>query len=252
MHSSSQFFTLCLTSVLLTTLAFAGASPPAAAVPAPTPPLVALPPSPVDTGLLSGAGYQLILDFEVGGGEPYYTRYLSHPTWPGAASGVTVGVGYDLGYNSKGVILHDWQALPSAQLTRLSAVAGLTGAARAKPAASQLRDILVQWKLAEGVFNDVTVTRFYQLTSRTFPGLESLAPNAQAALVSIVFNRGSSMAGDSRREMRAIRDLVPKMAYMEIAGQIRSMVRIWKGTDIEKGLTRRRLVEAALVESAVK
>lgn len=233
---------------------FAGTRPPApTATPTPAPtPLVGLPPSPVETGLLSGAGYQLILDFEVGGGESYYSRYLARPTWPGASSGVTVGVGYDLGYNSKAVILRDWSALPSGPLNRLAATAGVTGAARAKPLIPGLRDILIQWKLAEGVFNDVTITRFYQLTSRTFPGLEALHPNAQAALVSLVFNRGSSMAGDSRREMREIRDLVPKRDYPGIAAAIRSMTRIWKGTSVEKGLTRRRLAEAALVESAAR
>ena len=33
--------------------------------------------------------------------------------------------------------------------------------------------------------------------------------DAQGALVSLVFNRGTSMEGDRRAEMRAIRDAVP-------------------------------------------
>jgi hypothetical protein len=39
-------------------------------------------------------------------------------------------------------------------------------------------------------------------------GFENLRPNAQAALVSLVFNRGSSMTGANRLEMRNLRPLV--------------------------------------------
>ncbi|MEG4208465.1 hypothetical protein [Microcoleus sp. S13_B4] len=35
-------------------------------------------------------------------------------------------------------------------------------------------------------------------------------------LVSLVFNRGTSMEGNLRREMRAIRDLVPKKMLSEL------------------------------------
>jgi hypothetical protein len=70
------------------------------------------------------------------------------------------------------------------------------------------RDVLVRWELASEVFNEVTVARFFALTKRTFPGVERLHPNAQAALVSLVFNRGNSLIGERRSEMRAIRAIV--------------------------------------------
>lgn len=203
-------------------------------------PTIALPPAPV----LSDAGYQLILDFEVGGGQRYYDRYLIRPTWPGAASGVTVAIGYDLGYNSKAVILSDWSALAERQ--RLANVAGVTGT-KARSRVAEVRDILIAWELASKVFNDVTVSKFYSQALRAFPEMDRLHPNAQAALVSLVFNRGPGMSGPNRKEMRNIRDIVPKRDYDGIAYELRMMIRIWRGMDVEAGLTRRRLAEAKLV-----
>jgi len=207
-----------------------------------TPPLVDLPPAP----LLSPAGYRLILDFEVGGGQPYYDRYLSRPGWPGASSGVTVGGGYDCGYHAPAVIRHDWRALPEAP--RLAATSGVTGAA-AKARVAEVRDILVAWELAEAVFNEVTLTRFYQLAQRTFPGFDALHSNARAALVSLVFNRGSSMTGERRREMREIRDCVARKDYPGMAAANRASIRVWRGTGVERGMARRREAEARLMET---
>ncbi len=38
----------------------------------------------------------------------YYRKYLSHPIWPGGDSGITIGIGYDLGQNSEKLIRKDW------------------------------------------------------------------------------------------------------------------------------------------------
>ena len=78
-------------------------------------------------------------------------------------------------------------------------------------------------------------------------GEGSAMPNCQGALVSLVFNRGASMKGDRRIEMRAIRNLAPQKDYAGIAQQFRKMKRLWIGTDIEKGMSRRRDAEADLV-----
>ena len=245
-------YRISLFAVWLAALALTGcerSSEPNAAVAPSSPaarPLVALPSPP----LLSPEGYQLLLDYEVGGGERYYTLKLARPTWPGYESGVTIGVGYDLGYNSAGVIRTDWHEVNRPWLGRLAAVSGIKGRP-AKPEAAELRDILIAWRLAEGVFQRVTLTRFHQLAARTFPGFTDLHPNAQAALVSLVFNRGSSMTGPRRAEMRSIRDRVPRQDYAGIAADIRAMIPIWAGTSIEKGMRRRREAEARLVELAI-
>ncbi len=57
------------------------------------------------------------------------------------------------------------------------------------------------------------------------------------------------MKGDSRKEMRAIRDLVPKGDLKGIAAELRAMERLWKGKD-QRGLLKRREAEAELVENA--
>jgi GH24 family phage-related lysozyme (muramidase) len=59
------------------------------------------------------------------------------------------------------------------------------------------------------------------------------------------------MNGDSRREMRAVRDAVANGDLQEIANQLRSMKRIWEGKGLD-GLLRRRDAEADLVESAIE
>lgn len=202
--------------------------------------LVALPAPPP----LSPAGRALIYEFEVGGVGRLPNG--GRPEWPGFASGVTVGVGYDCGYNSRAVILADWRKLIGAE--RLAATAGITGQA-AKPRALQVRDIVIKWGLASEVFDATTLTKFWQLTRRTFPGFDDLRPNAQAALLSLVFNRGASLAGPRRAEMRALTTLSPRADYPGMARQLRAMKKIWAGTDIERGMTRRRDAEAALMET---
>lgn len=215
--------------------------PTAPLVAPPTAPLVALPAAPP----LTQAGRDLIYEFETGGRSGYNPR----PEWPRGASGVTVGIGYDCGYNSRQVIIADWAALPNRQEERLAATAGVTGRA-AQSRLAEVRDIVVTWDLAGQVFDRVTVSKFWQLCERTYPGFDALHPNAQAAILSLTFNRGSSLVGERRKEMLAIKQLVPKQDYRRMAGQIRAMERVWRGTEIEHGMTRRREAEARLLETA--
>lgn len=201
--------------------------------------------SPPPPPAVSPKGLSLILSFEVGDDTgAYYKRFLIHPEWPGAASGITIGIGYDLGYNSAAVIREDWRHHNDVQ--RLAAVAEITGT-RAKARLPSVRDISTPYPLAQDVFRDVTLARFWALCQRTWPGFNNLRPNAQSALLSLTFNRGSSMVGGNRREMRNIRDLTSKKDYEGMADQIRSMERIWRGTDVGAGLIRRREAEANLM-----
>ena len=202
--------------------------------------LVSLPPTPT----LTDIGHNLIVEFEVGGRSGYDPR----PEWPRGASGVTVGVGYDCGYNSRTNILSDWRDLGSLPATRLSNTSGITGN-RARDTLATVRDILVRWDTAIGVFDEVDVARTFALCQRTFDGFDDLRPNAQASLVSLIFNRGNGMSGPNRSEMRSIRNVTPKRDYEEIALQLRKMKRIWRGTAIERGMSRRREAEAVLMET---
>ena len=202
------------------------------------------------SSLLSYKAIQLILEFEIGGGQQYYEKFLQRPTWPEGQSGITIGIGYDLGYNTVEVFNQDWQKLGDVEQKRLSDCCGLKEDA-AKERLASVKDIIVPWELAWEVFNVVTVPKFYNFTKEAFPGFENLAADVQGGLVSLVFNRGTSMQGNRRVEMRVVRDLVTKKNVLLIAEQIRKMKRIWLGTSIENGMTRRREAEADLIEESV-
>ena len=207
--------------------------------------------------MLSKKSLDLILEFEVGGGENYYNKFLKSPTWPEGQSGVTIGVGYDLGYVNKAEFSEDWKDLPKEIFDRLYKVVGIKGY-NAKNLIRGLKDITIPWDLALKVFNNKTVTKFWNLTKETFPNFDNLPEDAKGGLVSLVFNRGAALEGDRRREMKLIRDGMKLVSSYDqkaltfIANQIRSMKRIWAGGSIEKGMSRRRDAEAKLIEDSLK
>ena len=207
--------------------------------------------------MLSKKSLDLILEFEVGGGENYYNKFLKSPAWPGEQSGVTIGVGYDLGYVNKTEFTNDWKELSKKDFDRLYKVVGVKGIA-AKDLTRGLKDISIPWDLALKVFNNKTVTKFYNLTRQTFPNFDNLPEDAKGGLVSLVFNRGAALEGDRRREMKLIRDGMKLVSNYDqkaltfIANQIRNMKRIWIGGSIEKGMSRRRDAEAKLIEESLK
>ena len=206
--------------------------------------------------MLSKKSLDLILEFEVGGGENYYNKFLKNPAWPEGQSGVTIGVGYDLGYVNKAEFSEDWKDLPKEIFDRLYKVVGIKGY-NAKNLIRGLKDITIPWELALKVFNNKTVTKFYNLTRQTFPNFDNLPEDAKGGLVSLVFNRGAALEGDRRREMKLIRDgmklvsVYDQKALSFIANQIRNMKRIWIGGSIEKGMSRRRDAEAKLIEESL-
>lgn len=206
--------------------------------------------------MLSKKSLNLILEFEVGGGENYYNKFLKNPAWPEGQSGVTIGVGYDLGYVNKTEFSEDWKDLPKDIFDRLYKVVGIKGY-NAKNLIRGLRDIVIPWELSLQVFNNKTVNKFWSLTKDTFPNFDKMPEDAKGGLVSLVFNRGNALEGDRRREMKLIRDgmritnTFDQKALTFIANQIRNMKRIWAGGSIEKGMNRRRDAEAKLIEESL-
>src|ERR1041384_651346 len=170
--------------------------------------------------------------------------------WPGGSSGITIGVGYDLGFVTEEQFEEDWSPfLSSDEIDRLKDVIGLSGD-KASRRASEFSDVKIKRADAEQVFKERTLPLYSQRTEKAFPGLDQLPAAVQGALVSLVFNRGPGMNGDSRSEMRAVRDAVADGDLQEIADQIRSMKRLWEGKNLG-GLLKRRDAEADLVESAI-
>lgn len=197
---------------------------------------------------LSDKALKLILDYEVGGGESYYNKELKHPCYPGGASGVTIGVGYDLGYNTSEQFTSDWkELLSSSDFGRLAKCLGSKGAI-ARDLVSSVRDIVVPWAGALTIFKQNTIPRFMKETLKAFPGADQLQPDAFGALVSLVFNRGAAVTGSNRTEMMNIRNLIGSKDYLAIGNQILDMKHIWVGKGLD-GLLKRRDEESALVKS---
>ena len=189
----------------------------------------------------SQKAFDLILSFE-GMGQP--------KQWPGGESGVTIGFGYDLGFVTAAKFQEDWgDQLPADVMTKLKTAIGLKGIP-AKNKAAQLKDVKIDRAPSLVVFTERTVPQYEAQTRAAFPGFDALPNYAQGALVSLVFNRGASMKGDRRTEMRAIRDAVKIGDLQEIADQLRKMKRLWVGQGLD-GLLRRRDAEADMVEASI-
>jgi len=200
---------------------------------------------------ISANAYKLILNYEVGGGPGYYNKALKHPCYPGGESGVTIGIGYDMGYNTAAQFATDWKAvLPADAYDRLVPHLGKKSG-NAKAAIPSVKDISVPWEAAEVVFKNNTLPRFIKETAKAFPGAQDLHPDAFGALVSLVFNRGGSTSGSSRVEMLNIKNAIANKhndIYNYIAQQIIDMKRLWVGKGLD-GLLTRRNDEAKLIKA---
>ena len=194
---------------------------------------------------ISIAARNLILEME---------GFSSKPEWPGGQSGVTIGFGYDLGYVTVDQFESDWgERIRRDAGRRLKAVVGLR-ALRARNRVGEFSNLRVSRKAAAQVFDTRTLPLFELRTAQAFPGAAALPEDARGALVSLVYNRGTSMVDNSpedrRREMRAIRAATAAGDRAEIAAQLRAMKRLWEGKGLG-GLITRREKEARLVESAM-
>lgn len=190
-----------------------------------------------------------VINFE-SGGESYYNKFLKKVTWPGGASGLTIGIGADLGYMSKEEFEKYFGSFFSVEENaKLKSTIGLKGTS-AKAKLSSVKGIELNWENAMDAFINWTLPKFWKLSNALWPGLDKLKEPAQIALVSLVFNRGASTKGSSRTEMVNIKSLVLKSDYKNIAKEVRSMKRLWVGKNMD-GLIKRREEEAKMIESCV-
>lgn len=197
---------------------------------------------------ISKAAKDLILYYEVGGAA-YYVGHLERPTVPPGASGITIGIGYDLGYNSVAQIRKDWgDKLPSAQVERLASVAGKTSG-NARAALSRVRDIRIPYAIALQVYDGRTVPRFAKLTKDTYPGITKMNPDIQGVILSTSFNRGTAMGGDRRKELRWTRDDIQAGKVGKLSSYQLQMRRLWP--DI-RGLQRRYTAHAGLIAKSLE
>jgi len=202
---------------------------------------------------LSPAAEALILNAEVGSPDDYSPR----PDWPGGSSGVTIGVGYDLGYMAPAAVGADWGPhLPAATVKRLQQVAGIKGDS-ARAAADALQDLSVPWDAAKAVFDACDVPRTVAETLSAFPGSGSLPADCFGVLVSLVFNRGALISSTDpavalrRIEMAQIRDALAQYRAADVPAYLRAMTRLWPPGAGEDGLRARRNAEAQLFERGI-
>lgn len=199
---------------------------------------------------ITASGVTFIARAEVSGPSQYRSRY-GFPVWPGAQSGITIGIGYDLRFADRDRLAADWGChLPGAALMRLSDCCGKRGS---RDLCDRLRDVEVPLLAAVSVFLRRTLPRTLEQTRAIYPQVDDLEPARRTALVSLVYNRGNGLKDtdpprQNRREMRAIRDLLAASRFDEVAGQIDSMARLWDPAR-ERGLIERRHEEARLWRS---
>jgi GH24 family phage-related lysozyme (muramidase) len=185
------------------------------------------------------------------GGRHFYDTQCAKPTWPHGDSGVTIGVGYDLGYQAD--FERDWSDLLTPdQIARLKPWVGKKGEA-AKPGPAQLVDLVIPWHAAWQGYVRRTLPQEVVKTRGAFvPAPRPLPALCLGMLVSLVYNRGAAMTDsttdDRRREMRQIRDAVAAGRYEAVPAALLAMRRLWPD---DKGLRDRREREAKLFEAGL-
>lgn len=199
---------------------------------------------------ISKQGLRAIIKHEISS-KAYYEKRLTKAVWPGGNSGVTIGIGYDLGYATKTRIKSDLQGLVTdATLEQLVKVAGVKGTKAKRLCAAICRKrIKVPYAAAEKLFYTRTLPDYAKQTKRIYPGIEKLPADTQAMLLSLIYNRGSKLTGARRKEMLAIKKHVKKQDLGAIAKEFQSMKRLWQDKGLE-GLLHRRDSEARMIKKS--
>lgn len=203
--------------------------------------------------LISDAARDLIVAEEVSSKATYEARY-TRPEWPGGSSGVTIGIGYDIGagVKSSGQLRADWgNRIPDRMIETLVPCIGVTGG-RAQQMLDSVQSVSVPWAAAIGVFDTVDVPRWYAICKAALPNFESLSLDCKGVLLSLAYNRGASFSKDGDRyiEMRAIKARMAGKAFHLIPAELRSMRRLWTSQS-NRGVSLRREHEARLFEQGL-
>jgi hypothetical protein len=204
----------------------------------------------ISTRKISERANELIIYSEVTNENNYTTHYES-PTWPGLHSGLTIGIGYDLGWVNEGVLRQDWKTfIPAAQLDRLVKVCGIRGVA-ASDLVDKFADIKVPWSAAIEQYSRLILPMTIGATEDALENTQALSADSFGALVSLVYNRGTTFREEGVRysQMRAIREHMKKKQFQMIPAEIRTMKHLWPNA---KGVILRREAEASLFENGLK
>jgi hypothetical protein len=200
--------------------------------------------------MVSKKAIDLIIQHEVGG-RAYYEKKLQAPIWAGGESGVTIGMGYDLGFNSEKQFMADWSGVINLNyINALRPTIGIKGPQAKAMLKGEILNVRIPYNTAYEVFVKSSLPRYYAMTKKIYPNMDLLNDDTKGALVSVVYNRGNKLEGDSRAEMRAIVDLIAKQDYEGIAEQIEKSKRLWENRGLD-GLVVRRESEADLIRESI-
>lgn len=182
--------------------------------------------------------------------ENNYNNKLKSPIWPGGASGVTIGLGYDLGQTNLKSFTDVWKnKLSQNDFNSLSKAVGVKGSSAQKMIPS-LKTIQISYINACRVFYEHDLPKYMNMTIKAFPGVELMKPDATGAILSLVYNRGAAITGRNREEMNAMIDTIKKQDYKATGDLVEKMKRIWAGKPNLAGLVTRRINEANLIRNA--
>ncbi len=224
--------------------------------------LASMPPPPPPTPIeyinsiplrISKVARDHIIKFETGG-RAYFEKMYLRPQWPGYASGVTIGMGYDLGYHTKEQIREDWEGVASSkEIHAMLQVQGVTGSS-AKYRASQIRNqVHINWDEAGEVFDGVTIPRWSRDTADAYRvSRGELHPDCNGALIGNTFNRGVGFSSEGKkREKWLIREAIKKGNYKAVPQLFRDQRKHWPGSGGTNGLQTRRSEEADLFQAGL-
>ena len=181
-------------------------------------------------------------------------KYVATPYVPSngddGKSGVTLGYGYDLGQQTKSTMYNELSTFYTpGQLKRLEIALGIKGI-KAYELSHSLRDITITKENAKKLAV-IVKQRYAELVVSIYPEILKYHPHCQGALLSLVYNRGISLDGPSRREMKDIQNVLKVNNAYEIPSLLRSMKRLWTTTK-NRGVAIRREDEAKWFEKGVK
>jgi GH24 family phage-related lysozyme (muramidase) len=203
--------------------------------------------------LVSDEARLIVIGFEISDRTTYERKYV-RPEWPRGASGITIGIGYDIGYHTQAEVRAHWQGLLSTNdIEQLVHGVGVKGE-RAQERLSEFSNIKVPWDAALEAYRRCTIPKYGRLVLAAFPNAIETRGHSFGALFSLVFNRGAGMSDNQpgdRKEMREIRDLMRDHRFDGVADRIRAMKRIWVDRNLP-GLLRRREAEALLFERGLE
>jgi hypothetical protein len=199
----------------------------------------------------SKAAIDLIVESEVTS-KGYYEKHYRKPEWPGGASGVTIAVGYDLGFANEAKLRNDWTGkIDDDMIDALIKYAGLTGEKAHAKLAEAREEIDIPWEAAYDVFENIDMPDWSAKVKKALPNTDKLSEDSFGALVSLAYNRGASFSkdGDRYKEMREIKENMANETFDQIPDCFREMKRLWPNV---RGLQDRRDAEAKLFEAGLE